>query len=204
MKPIAAAVTGTVLLCLVAPSALSIHAQQSLATGTSQVPERGSITAEATASQQRDWLFQAMGEPLPQRTASEIQWSRKLAARLSQKQPSPDFSTELVQLDALQKRLGELTPTAAVRQAAVPPPSWIWYPEGDPTKDAPAAVRFFRARFELPADVQLADLRVAADDACEVYLNGTRVGASDTWQHTVSFPVEKLLRAGGNVLAVKA
>jgi hypothetical protein len=194
----------TALLPVIVFSALTIPAQPSLVSGASQATESGVLTVEATASQQRDWLFQAMGEPLPLRIAREIDWSRQLATRLSQQRPSPDFSAELAQLEALQKRLGELQPAAAAIQAPVPPPSWIWYPEGDPTKDAPAAVRFFRVRFEMPAAAQLADLRFAADDACEAYLNGTRVGANDTWQRGLSFPVEKLLKTGENVLAVRA
>ena len=204
MRTMALPWTRRALLSLVVLSALTIQARHSLAANTAQVPEAGSPAEEDTASQQRDWLFQAMGEPLVPRTAREIEWSRQLAARLSQQGPSLDFSRELAQLDALQKRLGELTPAAAVKQSAAAPPSWIWYPEGDPTKDAPTAVRFFRARFEMPAAAQLADLRVAADDACEVYLNGTRVGTGDTWQHTVSFPVERLLKTGENILAVRA
>ena len=146
-----------------------------------------------------------MGEPLVPRTAREIEWSRQLAARLSQQGPSPDFSMELAQLDALQKRLGELTPAVAVKQTAAAPPSWIWYPEGDPAKDAPAAARFFRARFELPAERAVADLRVAADDACEVFLNGdARGGAAIPGSARLSFPVEKLLSPAMNVLAVRA
>ena len=202
MRPFALACVRTALLPPIVFSALAIEAQQSPAPGASQATESGSLSAEATGSQQRDWLFQAMGEPLLPRTAKEIDWSRQLAARLSQQQPSPDFSSELAQLDALQKRLGELSPAAAATQVEVPLPSWIWYPEGDSTKNAPAAERFFRVRFKMPADIQRADLRIAADDACEVYLNGVRVGTSETWQHTTFFPVEKLLRAGENVLAV--
>ena len=28
---------------------------------------------------------------------------------------------------------------------------WAWYPEGDPTKDAPVEARYFRRTFDLPA-----------------------------------------------------
>ena len=34
--------------------------------------------------------------------------------------------------------------------AAVAWGDWIWYPEGDPAKDAPVAARYFRRTFELP------------------------------------------------------
>ncbi len=39
--------------------------------------------AEAEAVLNRDWLFQAMGEPLPQRSAKEIAWARQIAQRLA-------------------------------------------------------------------------------------------------------------------------
>ena len=110
MRTIALPWTRRALLPLVVLSALTIQARHSLAASRAQVPEAGSPAEEDTASQQRDWLFQAMGEPLVPRTTREIEWSRQLAARLSQQGPSLDFSRELALLDALQKRLGELTP----------------------------------------------------------------------------------------------
>ena len=45
-------------------------------------------TEQATAALERDWLFQAMGEPLLARTAKEIGWTRELAARLRSSHPS--------------------------------------------------------------------------------------------------------------------
>ncbi|MCY2989685.1 MAG: hypothetical protein NTY19_17675 [Planctomycetota bacterium] len=176
--------------------------------GDLRTPETRMLTAEeATQALQRDWLFQAMGEPLRSRTAQEIGWARTLAERIGRQQPTPDLSAELRVLDALQKRLGELPETsvpAPTSQTAEAVPSWIWYPEGIATEDAPAATRFFRCRFELPAGVRTAELRVAADDACEAFVNGTRVGAHETWQRTAVFAVGPLLKAGGNVLAVRA
>ena len=43
---------------------------------------------------------------------------------------------------------------------------WIWFPEGDPKRDAPVQVRYFRRSFELPAAARIerAALRVAVDD----------------------------------------
>ena len=121
--------------------------------------------------------------------------------------PAPDLSAELRELEAIEKRLGELqiTPApAAAAPAAEAAPNWIWYPEGNSTQDAPAAARFFRRGFDLPGEVRAAELRVAADDACEVFLNGQRVGSHETWQRTALFAVGPLLKAGGNVLAVRA
>ncbi len=44
--------------------------------------------------------------------------------------------------------------------------NWIWFPEGDPSKDAPAEKRYFRCAFSVPAEksVASASLRLSADD----------------------------------------
>jgi hypothetical protein len=181
------------------------------------MPETRTLTAnEAADVLQRDWLYQAMGEPLPARAGKEIGWAQELAGRLLRKQPKLDLSAELAELTALEKRLGELASGASAGQRPgatngrgfmTDPdgaPSCIWYPEGKPVEDAPAAARFFRCRFELPSDVRSAELRIAADDACEVFLNGTRIGANDTWRSAAAFSVGKSLTTGQNVLAVRA
>ena len=148
-----------------------------------------------------------MGEPLLDRAEKEIGWARGLAERLARRHRAPDLSAELSELDALEKRLAELSQRPAHVQpakGAEAVPSWIWYPEGRPVEDAPAETRFFRCRFELPAKVRAAELRVTADDACEVYLNGARLGAQETWQRTAVFAVGGLLNTGANLLAVRA
>ena len=179
-----------------------------------RTPETRTLTAaEAQGAMERDWLFQAMGEPLAERAAKEIEWARQLAERLAHQRPAPDLSADLRELEALQKRLAEMRDHLADGVRPVPgrttargeaTPSWIWFPEGKPVEDAPAATRLFRCRFELPAGARSAELRIAADDACEVFLNGSRLGAHDTWQRTAAFAVEKLLKPGQNVLAVRA
>ena len=171
-------------------------------------PDTRTLTAEEAArTLQRDWLFQAMGEPLLVRATREIVWARELAERLARAPEAPDLSAELKELDVLEKRIAEL----GDKPAAVPPardaeaaPSWIWYPEGRPAEDAPAEARFFRCRFEMPADVVAARLRIAADDACEVFVNGARVGAQAGWPRAAVFAVGPLLKTGGNLLAVQA
>lgn len=191
--------------------------------GEARTPETRTLTAqEAAQALENDWLFQAMGEPLLDRAAKEIVWTRQLAARLSRHPQAPDLSAELKDLDALEQRLPKEKPQMARMtrigaagedtSASVPPakstvssaPSWIWYPEGKPTADAPAATRFFRCRFDVPGAVRAAHLRIAADDACEVFLNGTRLGLHETWQRTAVFAVSTLLKPGTNVLAVRA
>ena len=171
------------------------------------VAQTGTLTATAANRLlERDWLFQAMNEPLRQRTAREIGWAQELTKRLARSPPAPDLSAELAQLGALSKRLAELADETKVTpsEPAGALPGWIWYPEGRPAEDAPAAVRFFRCRFEVPKGVCGAELRIAADDACEVFLNGTQVGTHDTWSRTAVFTVGGLLKPGGNVLAVRA
>jgi hypothetical protein len=118
--------------------------------GEARTPETRILTAEEkTQAMERDWLFQAMGEPLMQRASKEIAWTREFAARLARMSPAADCSAELRALDGLEKCLQEGVAKAAAGQAATPArgaqpagnPSegWIWYPEGDPKTNAPAA-----------------------------------------------------------------
>jgi len=183
--------------------------------GEARTPETRTLSAEEeTRAMERDWLFQAMGEPLLQRSAKELGWARELAARLAGKLPAAEVAVELRALSGLEERLQGVAAKAAAEAKAMPawqsPPDgkpsegWIWYPEGKPSENAPAAVRFFRSKFEVPGPVRRAQLSVAADDACEVFLNGTRIGAHDTWQHAARFAVENQLKQGTNVLAVRA
>ena len=179
-----------------------------LSHGKAETPATRALSAEeAVRILERDWLFQAAGQPLLSRTHQEIQWTRHLAARLSQHRPAPDLAAELNDLQSLQQRLEALRNRRDPTESAMPrqrPPSWIWYPEGRPVEDAPAEARYFRCRFELPKDVRSAVLRIAADDFCEVFLNGARVGAHETWQRAGVFSVEQWLKSGSNVLAVRA
>ncbi|NQT86157.1 hypothetical protein HQ560_05290, partial [bacterium] len=143
--------------------------------------------------------FQAMGEPLLQRAAKEIGWARELAARLGR----GAHASDLAALDALEKRLTTVATGGASAPGKTALPSWIWFPEGRPAEDAPAETRFFRCSFSAPADgARRARLSIAVDDACEVFLNGVRVGANETWQRAVVLSVA--LRPGKNVLAVRA
>ena len=176
--------------------------------GQARTPDTRSLTPEeADRAMRRDWLFQAMGEPLLDRAAKEIAWTRDLAERLARGPGAPSLSAELRELTVLETRLAQLREQpATVRpiENAEPVPSWIWYPEGTPAEDAPAETRFFRYRFDVPANADTAELRIAADDACEVFLNGARVGANQTWQRAAVFDVGALLEDGPNLLAVRA
>jgi hypothetical protein len=88
---------------------------------------------------------------------------------------------------------------------------WIWFPEGNPAQNAPAAKRYFRRAFVLPEGkkIKSAQLRISADDQFAVRLNGENVGASNagelTWKTAKQFnDLARLLKTGTNVLAVRA
>lgn len=84
---------------------------------------------------------------------------------------------------------------------------WIWFPEGNPAKDAPAAKRFFRRSFVLPAGkvVARASLRVCADDWFAAGLNGRPVGTGDDWRYGKQFDgLSPLLKPGTNILTITA
>ncbi len=84
---------------------------------------------------------------------------------------------------------------------------WIWFPEGIPARNAPAAKRFFRRTFAVPEGqhVQSARLRITADDRFTVRLDGEEVGSGSDWREARQFNnLQRLLRPGKNVLAVEA
>jgi len=180
-------------------------------------PTRTLTEAEARTAVERDWLFQAMDEPLLQRAGQEIGWASELADRLASNPATGDLTAERRELDELAARLnkvsgdvaGSAAPAAsgAVAGAAVPDkPSWIWFPEGDSTRDASIEARYFRLTFTLPAGevVQKASLLVTADDQCESFLNGQRLGQVEDWRRVAEYSIEKMLMPGRNVLAIRA
>lgn len=88
---------------------------------------------------------------------------------------------------------------------------WIWFPEGNPAQDAPAAKRFFRRDFVLPdgKTIKSAQLRMSADDRFAAKLNGRSIGSARTgaesWRNARQFDdLVPLLKPGKNVLAVEA
>ena len=90
-----------------------------------------------------------------------------------------------------------------VAAPTVPLSKWIWSPKMD------NETIFARATFSLPQVPHGASLYVTADDGFEVYVNGQKVGASpsstdNAWANVQRFQVTKLLRAGSNVIAVRA
>ncbi|MBT7304862.1 MAG: family 78 glycoside hydrolase catalytic domain [Victivallales bacterium] len=81
---------------------------------------------------------------------------------------------------------------------------WIWTGEGTPREEAPGGVRFFRREFTIPAGAAQALLCMTADNELAVKLNGAPVLASKEWKIADVRDVTGKLRAGRNVLAVRA
>jgi len=82
---------------------------------------------------------------------------------------------------------------------------WIWFPEGDPKRDAPVEARFFRRAFDLPQkQIRRAVLRIAADDRFTAWVNGKQVGSSANWQAPARIDATGVLKPGANLLAVRA
>ena len=88
---------------------------------------------------------------------------------------------------------------------------WIWSPaEGSQLSSYSAGVNYFRAELVLPSDAvaQWGQLIATVDNLFVLYVNGQRVGESDTaasaWQSPSRFDIASLLVPGRNVFAVKA
>ncbi len=87
--------------------------------------------------------------------------------------------------------------------------SWVWFPEGNPAAAAPPGTRFFRKAVSLPdAKIRSATFAITCDNDFDLYVNGTKVGASDgsedNWRALKKVDVAKHLRPGANQLAISA
>lgn len=86
--------------------------------------------------------------------------------------------------------------------------SWIWCDEPgvDPARSAPAGARWFRRTVEIPAGatIRSASAVFAADNSYRLSVNGSAVGAGDSWQVPTASDVSKALRPGVNEIMVEA
>ena len=80
---------------------------------------------------------------------------------------------------------------------------WIWYPEGEPTNNAPVGKRYFRYTFDV-ADVEAASLWLSVDDKFVAYLNGQRIGENTDWRSVQVINVMPAMLERKNVLAIEA
>ncbi|UCG47832.1 MAG: family 78 glycoside hydrolase catalytic domain [Phycisphaerales bacterium] len=81
---------------------------------------------------------------------------------------------------------------------------WVWFPEGEPQKNAPVGTRFFRRRIEIPAGKKIARgrFRLVADNEGMLYVNEQDVQKFSGWTPTYTFDVTEKLRGGANTLAI--
>lgn len=87
-------------------------------------------------------------------------------------------------------------------QAIVERVDWIWSPAHEKDQ-VPAATCYFRRMLEL-SSVNRAEIQITCDDQYELYVNGKKVGAGQDWKLFQVHDVSKFLKAGLNVVAVKA
>jgi len=99
------------------------------------------------------------------------------------------------------------------RETVLPPQSqpmkgakWIWFPEGEPIKEAPAAARWFRKSFDIDQNrsISSANIAVTADNSSIVFINGHEIGRSSDWRAASEFDITEFLTAGANTIAIRA
>jgi alpha-L-rhamnosidase len=86
------------------------------------------------------------------------------------------------------------------------PAKWIWYPEGDPAKQAPAAARWFRTTVEIPAGrtIRHAVFVLGADNQFELTVNGQKAGRGNAPRMPEVLWLESVLKPGANEFVVRA
>ena len=81
---------------------------------------------------------------------------------------------------------------------------WVWFPEGEPQKEAPVGTRFFRQSITLPADkkVKRARFRLLADNEGTLFVNGQQVQKFQGWKPPYTLDITERLAGGTNILAI--
>lgn len=109
--------------------------------------------------------------------------------------------------------LAVLSPTASNAQfkssKVIIPPSptaktereWIWH--ADSQSESRKGEAYFRRVMELP-DIEKAFIEFEADDSCEVFVNGKRVGTSKAARTIERVDISTAVRAGKNIIAIRA
>lgn len=83
---------------------------------------------------------------------------------------------------------------------------WIWA-NGAGVGDQPPGDAFFRKTIEIPDGESIAEAKIilTADDSFELFINGESVAPKDSdWKSLAKLDVKNRLRAGQNILAIKA
>jgi len=84
--------------------------------------------------------------------------------------------------------------------------NWIWFPDRGAADSLPAGRRFFRRAFEIPEGRPFTNvvLRITADDACTIFMDGREIGTRSGAQATKEMDLTSRMRPGRHVLAVMA
>ncbi len=111
------------------------------------------------------------------------------------------FSTGLKNWSAKWIGRDEATPPSVFGGA-----QWIWFPHDKLAQGALAGSLSFRRTIALPEGRQLtsAEFIIGASTAFELSINGQKAGQSDDTEHPVTLNVAPFVRAGDNLLVVKA
>ena len=90
--------------------------------------------------------------------------------------------------------------------SGLPGVQWVWFPEGEPAVSAPVGTRYFRCNLTLPDDrtITRAVCQIAADNAFELFVNGTPAGQGADFNIPTTLDVTKLIKRGVNSVAVMA
>jgi alpha-L-rhamnosidase len=81
---------------------------------------------------------------------------------------------------------------------------WIWYPEGDPTKEAPTGDRIFRHRFTVSGAPKSARAAVAVDDSFTLSVNGKQLATGRGWAFYTEVDLTSALKSGENEIEIRA
>jgi alpha-L-rhamnosidase len=153
----------------------------------------------------------SVGDPLD--LVTDNSWKSANTATTGWQQPDFDDSAWPAALEAAPYGSGPWDSSVTVpsaQAATLNGANWVWYPEGDPANSAPAATRYFRRAFDLPAGDQIskASFLLTADDGFTLYVNGQQLASSprvtDSWRTAMLVDVAASLHAGRNVIAIEA
>ena len=140
--------------------------------------------------------FQAHGRVLtqhPELKAESLNWQVIDAAGGTEVEVPASFFAVAARLD----KPKDIKPQRDIQLG-----TWIWHPDAKEN----AHTCWFRTTCEIPEgrNVVGATIRITADNAFVLYVNGKRVGEGSDWETVSSFDLGTALSTGKNVLAVEA
>ena len=135
----------------------------------------------------RAWVRLASGEQIASSWSPAGSWSMGLLA------PS-DWKAKWIGMDGGEEQPS--TPTEC---------SWIWMPGENGAHAAPVGQRYFRRTVTVPTGsrVRKAQCLVSADNQCQLWVNGKKLGGGGGFHEMKEYDLVKHLQPGKNVLAVE-